>query len=146
LHTSDKIIWPLWINNNLLLLTLALIRLSILPFYNKLFGVSVKFKRVLIGVATISILWLLEAFFGNVFICKPISHYWDPLGKGACVGQCKMLLATNIINMFLDFTLFVLPMPQLVKLNVSIQTRPAIIAVFCIGSGKLPKLFRPGIY
>jgi hypothetical protein len=129
INTSTQ---ALWISVNLLFITLALIRLSILAFYRRLFGVSSMFSKMVIAFRIVNLMWALGSVLGSIFICKPVSHYWDPLASGVCVEPLRYLLIISILDIFWDFSLMLLPIPRLAKLNVLVRTRLAIIAPFCI--------------
>ncbi|KAL4745346.1 hypothetical protein BDW72DRAFT_208267 [Aspergillus terricola var. indicus] len=113
----------------------ALIKLSMLFLYLRLFPNAILRTAVLVSLAITS-LWALGSFLAQVFSCKPISYYWnqwDGEHEGRCSSHNSLLLAHSIINIFLDILVIALPMPVLVRLQMSIEKRVGMCLMFAVG-------------
>ncbi|KAL4987806.1 hypothetical protein BDW68DRAFT_197132 [Aspergillus falconensis] len=113
----------------------ALIKISMLFLYLRLFPNALLRRAIFISLAITS-LWALGSFLAQVLSCKPVSYYWNQW-DGEHVGKCSshnsLLLAHSIINIFLDILVFALPMPVLVRLQMSIEKRVGICLMFAVG-------------
>ncbi|KAL4757703.1 CFEM domain-containing protein [Aspergillus foveolatus] len=113
----------------------ALIKLSMLFLYLRLFPNALLRKAVFVSLAITS-LWAIGSFLAQVLSCKPISYYWnqwDGEHEGRCTSHNALLLAHSIINIFLDILVIALPMPVLVKLQMSIEKRVGMCLMFAVG-------------
>ena len=60
--------------------------------------------------------------FCVIFQCTPVSHFWtgwDGLHEGYCLSQWTMFLAGGIIATALDIYFVVLPIPLVIRLQLS---------------------------
>lgn len=74
--------------------------------------------------------------FTVVFECNPISlawTRWDNEHPGTCIDYLAQSYAVAAFNTILDFATFLLPLPKLVKLNVSNGKKIAVCGAFLIG-------------
>lgn len=70
----------------------------------------------------LNVLVSMSFTFSIIFQCTPVSHFWngwDGLHEGFCVSQWTMFLAGGIIATVLDVYFIVLPVPLVVKLQLS---------------------------
>ncbi|KAH7054379.1 hypothetical protein B0J12DRAFT_545431, partial [Macrophomina phaseolina] len=81
---------------------------------------------VLSGVA-------LYGFFGAIFMCSPVRRYWDPRVSGDCMDAGTYWIATAAIGIFLDFAVWILPMPLLRALRLPWRQKLGVVAVFALG-------------
>lgn len=56
----------------LMSIILTFCRFSVLFLYNRLFGVYVAFRKILIIYGVVSFMWPLTIWFGTAFRCKPV--------------------------------------------------------------------------
>ncbi|KAL4899585.1 hypothetical protein BDW74DRAFT_171395 [Aspergillus multicolor] len=113
----------------------ALVKISMLFLYLRLFP-NVLLRKAIFTSLAITALWALGSFFAQVFSCKPISFYWnqwDGEHEGRCSSHNALLLAHSIINIVLDILVIVLPMPVLVRLQMSIEKRVGMCLMFAVG-------------
>ena len=73
---------------------------------------------------------ILQAFL----ICRPFAKNWDPLLPGTCGSSTAVFLAGGIINIVIDLTMIILPMPLVWQLQMSQQRKSALSAVFALGT------------
>lgn len=69
----------------------------------------------------------------KIFICTPISHYWDPVPHGRCVDQPKIFLTDTALAIITDFLILVIPIPLIWRLRMSLCRKLKIIAM--LGAG-----------
>lgn len=72
---------------------------------------------------------ILQAFL----ICRPFAKIWDPLLPGTCGSSKTSFLADGIINIVIDLTIIILPMPMVWHLQMSQQRKTALTVVFALG-------------
>ncbi|CBF69517.1 hypothetical protein AN6415.2 [Aspergillus nidulans FGSC A4] len=128
-HGLGKNIWTVPFSD------ITLIKLSMLFLYLRLFPNTLLRKAVFVSLAITS-LWAIGSFLAQVLSCKPISYYWnqwDGEHEGRCASHNSLLLAHSIINIFLDVLVIALPMPVLVKLQMSIEKRVGMCLMFAVG-------------
>lgn len=66
--------------------------------------------------------------------CNPIPKFWNPFLTGNCLDTTKLYLANTILNVIFDFIVLLVPVPMLLKLQVSTRQKMVIGALFSLGS------------
>ena len=71
-----------------------------------------------------------------LIVCRPLAYNWDKtINGGTCGNQPKIYLSTGIMNLLLDVTIIVLPMPMLWRLQLALSKKIALSLVFGMGTG-----------
>lgn len=84
----------------------------------------------------LSFCWWLTFEFGNIFVCHPVSYFWqgwDGEHKGGCIDANSFIYAGSGINISIDISIILLPLPELFKLQLSQKKKVAIMAMFSVG-------------
>ncbi|KAI0860558.1 hypothetical protein F4860DRAFT_478841 [Xylaria cubensis] len=114
-------------------LVLTFLKLSVLSLYRQLFKSKVWFYRITWAVS------FAVAFQNAVVIlvfnlqCIPISAGWDPTIKGTCINVGLFALFFDLSNIVFDFVILAMPVPLVLKLQVSRQKKRMLIATFATG-------------
>jgi hypothetical protein len=107
-------------------------KLSILWFYTCIFTTK-RFK------VAARILMLIAASYGISFLCvfctncHPFSYSWHPVPGGYCKSITVEELTSVSLNMVLDTSIVILPMPPLWGLNMATRKKAAISFLFSLG-------------
>ncbi|KAI0010871.1 hypothetical protein F4779DRAFT_575771 [Xylariaceae sp. FL0662B] len=113
--------------------SLASIKLSILCLYGAIFPVP-HFHWYLRAVGTFMIAWTLQGTFVTIFQCTPIEYGWNrDIPGGFCINYGVMVLVAGICNIITDFVILLMPIPLVLKLQVSKQKKRIIIFTFALG-------------
>jgi hypothetical protein len=70
------------------------------------------------------------------FNCTPITFMWqgwDGEHAGSCFDVSKQAFALAIVNITLDAIIFVLPIPQLLGLQMTMKRKLGVISMFVVG-------------
>lgn len=117
----------LWIVAN------TLIKVSILHFYNAVFGINITFRSVNFTLAAVVVCFGFSVFLQELLLCRPFAKTWNPLLPGVCGSSSTTILAEAIINMLLDIAILSLPMPLVWRLQMT--RRRKIISTIIFGLG-----------
>lgn len=71
--------------------------------------------------------------FGIIFLCKPISTYWDVKMDGKCMNAEHHFWSTSIVGIVIDWAIWVLPMPIVRQLNLPRRQKWGLWVVFGLG-------------
>ncbi|KAK2017652.1 hypothetical protein LZ32DRAFT_635239 [Colletotrichum eremochloae] len=117
--------------------TCAAIKISILLFYQRIFVTTASsFKASLIVGYFLSISYpiIIWTTMGNA--CKPVSFYWNQFigEKGECIDINTFYLALGIINMLNDIIILLIPIPQILGLQMSGRKKLAVCSIMLLGS------------
>ncbi|KAH7021377.1 uncharacterized protein B0I36DRAFT_275940 [Microdochium trichocladiopsis] len=126
-----------WILTLLYFADMALLKLSILLFFLRIFP-DHKFRRVIwftiVGVGLFGLSFVLAALFQ----CWPFSYNWtrwnDRDNQGHCVNYSAIAWANAAVSIALDFWMLYLPMSQVRSLNLDLKRKIAIGAMFVVGT------------
>lgn len=77
----------------------------------------------------------MEETFVVIFQCWPIHKAWDAGGtvKGKCLSLTAFYYISFGIRLATDLALFALPLPKLVRLNMTMGKRAGLVIMFGLG-------------
>ena len=110
-------------------------KLAFLFFYLRVFPRQ-KLRRVihvLVGVAALDTIIFTVIITVN---CLPVTYIWtawDGMHQGSCINLNAFVWAHAGIDIVFDCIIFAVPIPELIKLNMSMKKRIMIIAMFSVG-------------
>ncbi|KAK4695498.1 hypothetical protein P7C71_g2266, partial [Lecanoromycetidae sp. Uapishka_2] len=114
---------------------ITLVKLSILLFYYRLFGVRKTFRRVIVAALALVITWCIAIVLLNILQCIPIQAAWiRPYPHSKCLNNNTSLLGTAITNVVIDLAILVLPIEPIWRLNLTLRKKLALTTIFCIGA------------
>ncbi|KAL2867422.1 uncharacterized protein BJX67DRAFT_381124 [Aspergillus lucknowensis] len=116
--------------------TLALIKMSMLLLYLRLFpGRKLRIASIFFLVFTTC--WGIVFTIIAAALCTPRSYMWtawDGEHKGKCIDKSAILISHAIINIVLDAIIIGLPLPTLIKLNLSTNKKVGVCLMFLVGT------------
>ncbi|CAG7557437.1 unnamed protein product, partial [Fusarium equiseti] len=117
-------------------LSLALIKLSILAFFLRVFP-DIKFRRAV--HLTMAFIVVVTVTYGVLFALqrKPLWMFWegwkDKDPRGMMLNTNATAISHGSINVALDVWMMILPMTQLWKIGIKQKKKFGIIAMFSVG-------------
>ncbi|KAI8935525.1 hypothetical protein NX059_008095 [Plenodomus lindquistii] len=121
-----------WASLMLYNLSLGLQKISILVQYLRVFTTR-RFQiicKVVMGVVCGFLAW---AVFGSAFVCIPVRAFWTKEPGAKCMNQFAAWFTNAAINITLDFTIILLPMPVIRSLNLGRRQKGALVGIFAVG-------------
>ncbi|CRK21462.1 hypothetical protein BN1723_012405 [Verticillium longisporum] len=126
----------LYIAQTLYMLCLALPKIAILTFFLRIFP-SQGFRRATYLVIGLIGLSTTITTFLQIFQCTPIRFNWEgwkgQFGQHHCMNLNALAFACAGLSILQDLIVLVLPLPQLLRLNVSRRTKAGVIFMFSLG-------------
>ncbi|KAI8944588.1 hypothetical protein F4801DRAFT_599516 [Xylaria longipes] len=78
--------------------------------------------------------WGVSVLLLTVLQCVPTRGFWDKAIEAACnVDSQKFLFGISIPNILIDVALLALPIPYVIKLNVSKSQKRVLVSLFLLG-------------
>ncbi len=80
--------------------------------------------------------WGIAMLLAKVLSCRPLPYFWtmwDGEHEGVCISHAHLLWAHASINIVLDLVIIGLPMPTLLRMNLSWRKKLAICVMFAVG-------------
>lgn len=79
--------------------------------------------------------WAVTAFFMALFQCSPIQAYWLPFQypEAKCMDTTILFYTTGFMNVASDFLIFLWPVKDLAKIQISVKQRVTLITMFSLG-------------
>ncbi|KAF5013292.1 hypothetical protein FDECE_687, partial [Fusarium decemcellulare] len=106
---------------------------SLLAFYSRVFT-DRKF-RIAVWVAYVFLFGHGIIFLGLViFHCIPVHAIWDRSVDGKCIDLTAIAYAGGVLSIIEDIAIFILPIPELMKLQLQGKKKTALLFMFSIGS------------
>lgn len=114
--------------------TVGSAKLSVLAFYYYIFSTP-KFRKIVIFSATFVTLSFCALVVSLILVCRPIKGYWDRRVDSNCFDRLAFIYSANIINLVTDAWIFLLPVPLVLRLRVTLAKKIALCAMFSVGLG-----------
>ncbi|KAF2421520.1 hypothetical protein EJ08DRAFT_491217 [Tothia fuscella] len=115
----------------------TLTRLSFLGFYYRLTeNVVMKRFKVLLHISVVFVIALcVVAFCAILSLCRPVRAYWTfpPIAGAKCIDETPVALAMGCLHTFADLLVTVLPIPVVMKLQMSRVRRMGVLMLFGLG-------------
>ncbi|KAI4261988.1 MAG: hypothetical protein L6R42_002827 [Xanthoria sp. 1 TBL-2021] len=110
------------------------IKSSVLCLYLRIFGVKKKFAIIVKCFIVAVIAWGIAVLLTTIFQCNPVRGAWDvSVPRDQCFNLRTWLIATNVPNIVIDFSIICLPIPLVWKLKLSIERKIGLTGVFLLG-------------
>lgn len=107
---------------------------SICCFCARVFTNNRRVRFVTMGFMTILLTHGLMFLFLVAFQCLPVQSIWDRSMEGRCLDLNALGYAGASVNILEDVLLFVMPVPELMKLQLSTKKRLALVFMFSVAS------------
>ncbi|KAI9852707.1 MAG: hypothetical protein M1838_005902 [Thelocarpon superellum] len=111
---------------------LPVVKFSIIFFLYRTFPTQ-GFRRVCVVFGWFMFTAWIANLFPAIWICRPISYYWDKFQEGSCFDEERFLIATSGLTILFDLVLLFIPLPLVWTLRVSPQQKVALMFIFTIG-------------
>ncbi|USW50678.1 hypothetical protein Slin15195_G039970 [Septoria linicola] len=116
-----------------------LTKISILQLYLRIWAedsVSIWFRRTCWFLVAVHVVTIAAFVFAEIFLCTPVAYswnYWDGLHKGKCANRAAQLYALGAVNICYDVVVFILPLHNFLKLNISWRRKTGVLTIFMVG-------------
>ena len=91
-------------------------------------------KWITRSLLVLSILYGLVVFLEAFLICRPMAVDWNARIYGTCGDQIVSYLVLEVLGLFIDFTILVVPLPCIWRLHIHWPRKVSIAAMFSIGA------------
>ncbi|KAK2841616.1 hypothetical protein FQN49_006077, partial [Arthroderma sp. PD_2] len=115
-------------------LVICLAKVSILFLYLRIFYVHQYFRRICICLIVFTVCSGIAFIPPTIWQCSPVSAYWDRSIPHKCLSSFPNWLSYAIINITTDVILLILPIQQILRLQLTKRDKIALILVFLLGS------------
>lgn len=114
---------------------ISFFKIALLISYLRLLqGTDRKTYRIVVWV-TITVVFLahLGCALSLVFACTPVEKSWKPWIDGKCLQPGPSFTGYAVVTIVSDVVVAILPIPVLLKLNVRMEKKVGLIAIFMLG-------------
>lgn len=125
---------PVYIAENTYVVVLSVTKLSILFFYLRIFQSRYWFcVQVWATVALICVSTSIISVM-TIFQCRPIPYFWDrDIKGGGCLDLNALAYANSAMSMAQDVIITLLPLREVLKLNMSLHKKVITTLMFALG-------------
>lgn len=109
-------------------------KLSILLLYIRVFGVTRWVRITCHGCIAALTFQTIPIFFIVFFQCQPLQAIWNKYIEGRCLDVSAVAYAGGALSIAWDVILIALPIPEILKLQVSARKRFTIVIIFALAS------------
>ena len=86
-------------------------------------------------------MFYLAFFFVPIFQCSPRTKIWTPEESGRCLDVDALYLASASFNVISDIAMLSIPIYLIWNLQMSVQRKIGVSAIFATGALSVPSLF-----
>ncbi|CAK1366496.1 unnamed protein product [Cercospora beticola] len=120
------------VNNSIWTVLVNVTKASILMQYLRIFSGRI-IRRSCHILAFLLIPAICWGTFGGIFLCKPVAKLWQPELPGYCRNAQTYWCSVAAVDIFLDFSVLILPMPSIAGLHLPRKQKIATTLVFVMG-------------
>jgi len=114
-----------WITN-------TAVRVAILYYLRRIFATS-QFRRLSMIIIVLCIVWAVPGFLTSILACIPMERLWNDK-PGKCIDLHIFALVMTGTELALDIIIMVLPVREILKLQMSVRRKVSVSLVFLMGS------------
>ena len=87
----------------------------------------------ILALILVNMLFYTAIFFAFIFACVPRKKLWNPMLPGTCISTDNSIIATTAINDISDFSILLLPLFAIWKLQIPLKRKVLVGATFGTG-------------
>ncbi|KAF7198334.1 Satratoxin biosynthesis SC1 cluster protein 4 [Pseudocercospora fuligena] len=133
-------LYHFWVEAMLYNFVMTFTKISIILLYLRIWTSentwTGRFRMACFVLIALHVAYAIAIAFTVAFECAPVSltwTRWDGEHHGTCVDYQAQSYAISALNVVLDFATFLLPIPKLVTLNISIRKKIGVCFTFLVG-------------
>ncbi|EWC48026.1 hypothetical protein DRE_02605 [Drechslerella stenobrocha 248] len=112
--------------------SLTLTKTSILLQYLRIFTNKI-FRIIAYIMIFIVFGYATEAILTAIFNCIPVEAFWTGDPNAKCIPREALWFANAGLNIFTDFSIALLPLPVVIKLNMPLRQKIPLMFIFALG-------------
>ncbi|KAI1120074.1 hypothetical protein F5Y10DRAFT_259116 [Nemania abortiva] len=108
---------------------------SLLVLYHRLFWSDIVLLTWIYALAAIHVAWFITFFFLVLFLCKPVSKWWDVTGTlpGTCIDGNTFPVSEETINSSINLAMVGLSVAMVFKLRTRELVKRKVAFIFTFG-------------
>jgi hypothetical protein len=107
---------------------------SILVQYLRIFPIR-RFQQACYVMLCIVLACGSWGIFGNVFMCYPVTSFWDMNHKGGrCMNQYIIWFTNAALNIGQDVIIILLPLPVIRSLRIPASQKKGLVTMLALGA------------
>ena len=126
----------LYIGGIIFVITITVVKISILCFYRTIFAVP-RFRKLTWVAGVVCVIWLLVGLPIIIFQCSPIQAAWrwelHATGVAKCNSMPPALFGLEIANVVVDIMILCLPIYMIQRLQMTAAKKRSVVAIFLVG-------------
>ncbi|KAF1944951.1 hypothetical protein EJ02DRAFT_420002 [Clathrospora elynae] len=121
-----------WLTQPFYTLTNGFNKMAFLALYYRVFPMQ-RFRQACMVLMAISVGWTVSYLFVCIFQCTPVPRVYDRTIPGTCINFTWHRWSNAVLNLITDLSIFILPMPVIFRLNMSVGSRIGLVVLFSMG-------------
>lgn len=114
-------------------MALNVIKFSLLLQYRRIFGSNSKLlRRVCLAFMAYVAVWMVAQVTLLGIACVPVM-YVIPSAADHCLDTLPIWYLSSGMNIFTDFSILLIPIPSVLKLQLRRKQKLMLLAIFCLG-------------
>lgn len=78
-------------------------------------------------------MWAASVILETFLLCRPLAYNWDTSIAGTCGDRNATYVVAGTLNLITDLMAMALPLPHILKLQLTLAKKVALCSVFSIG-------------
>ncbi|KAI1095501.1 hypothetical protein F5B19DRAFT_439760 [Rostrohypoxylon terebratum] len=111
----------------------SLVKLSILFFYQRVFGILRYVRFIAWFLIALVIIWMIGVTIAHALECTPIAKSWDVSLPGHCLDTVSLYMVGSISDVVMDFLILILPLPAIARLQMPMSRKIELVLIFALG-------------
>lgn len=107
-------------------------KVSAIIFFQRIF-VGKSFRLTCWACMSVIVAWNVGAIAATIWQCVPIAGFWDKSIEATCIDSSVFWTAYAVGNILTDAMVIVLPIPQVLRLQLRLREKVMLCGVFLLG-------------
>ncbi|KAF1836161.1 hypothetical protein BDW02DRAFT_629041 [Decorospora gaudefroyi] len=121
-----------WLTQSFYTLTNGFNKMAFVALYHRVFPMK-RFRQACMTLMAIAVGWTISYLFVCIFQCSPVPRVYNRTIPGTCINFFWHRWSNAITNLLTDLAIFILPIPVIFRLNMSIGSRIGLVVLFSMG-------------
>ncbi|KAF2818403.1 hypothetical protein CC86DRAFT_433465 [Ophiobolus disseminans] len=121
-----------WLTQIWYTLTNGFNKMAFVALYYRIFPMR-RFRQACLVLGAISAGWTISYLMVCIFQCTPVPRVYNRTIPGTCINFAWHRWSNAVTNLLTDLSIFILPMPVIFNLNMSMGSRIGLVVLFSMG-------------
>ncbi|KAA8646018.1 uncharacterized protein ATNIH1004_007440 [Aspergillus tanneri] len=132
--TRRRVTLVFWLGQKFWIISQVFVKVSILELVRKLFSTTRRLRITVTALLTLTVVWGVIAFIGDIFLCWPPQHFWIKNMDGHCMNsQRAFFMVIGSVSLVEDIVILLVPLIEVWQMHMAPRQKVQIMLLVSLG-------------